>query len=501
MIVAAILLATKLTPGVVAMSLETPPADRVVVLREALTSDDARVRGAAARIIAVTDARDVVDDARAALAKETNAEAAREEVRAIGMSGGMKDLDAFLASAKKFGLEREAWTSLARGNGVVAVNEMLARKTADITAFEYGLAGHPEIATPTTARILGMGDPAIWGPWLSFLSVAEWPMAPQIAEIAIAHPNAAMSERTIEHLAGQYASAPPADPKPLLDALDRAIAAKPDVGMRAAIMREMLARALGREKKQRDEWMQWLRDNKYAMGDVKALMTRAEVEANGLYYEAPGAKDGPSIEPIGNSVFTAMRNLPKGAAEEVIDATKCDGDWIGFATAEVDRAGRIVDADANKLWGSDRCKRALHVLLRASLATPRGMPRSGRVADLLLAHHGAADNCFDEVDVDPNVPGEPVKVGHDVTAPKKIKSVEPVYPESARADRESGIIIFEANINRNGCVTAIRILKPLSPRLNNSALLALSQWRFTPGLLDGKPVDVVYNLTINFKLK
>jgi hypothetical protein len=29
--------------------------------------------------------------------------------------------------------------------------------------------------------------------------------------------------------------------------------------------------------------------------------------------------------------------------------------------------------------------------------------------------------------------------------------------------------------------------------------MALSQWKFAPGTLDGKPVDVQFKLTINFK--
>src|ERR1051326_7688047 len=52
--IAALLLATTLTPGGVAMSLEAPPADRTTIVRAALADADARVRGAAARVVAVT---------------------------------------------------------------------------------------------------------------------------------------------------------------------------------------------------------------------------------------------------------------------------------------------------------------------------------------------------------------------------------------------------------------------------------------------------------------
>jgi Gram-negative bacterial TonB protein C-terminal len=37
------------------------------------------------------------------------------------------------------------------------------------------------------------------------------------------------------------------------------------------------------------------------------------------------------------------------------------------------------------------------------------------------------------------------------------------------------------------------------PELNRAALEALSKWTFTPGTLNGVPVDVLFNYTINFK--
>jgi hypothetical protein len=31
------------------------------------------------------------------------------------------------------------------------------------------------------------------------------------------------------------------------------------------------------------------------------------------------------------------------------------------------------------------------------------------------------------------------------------------------------------------------------------ALVAVSKWTFTPGTLDGVPLDVIFNISINFK--
>jgi TonB family protein len=196
-----------------------------------------------------------------------------------------------------------------------------------------------------------------------------------------------------------------------------------------------------------------------------------------------------------------MTSLPKGVAGEVLDATHCDANWIGFGFAAIDPAGRVHETDFKDVYTSDACKRALNILFRSSLATDLKTPALPAVHDLLLAHHGNAGNCFDEPDVVPHAASEAVRVTREMVAPKKIRSVEPVYPESARLNRDSGIVILESQINTNGCVTAMRILKPLTPELTSAALISLSQWRFTPALSDGKPVDVIYNLTVNFKLK
>ena len=92
----------------------------------------------------------------------------------------------------------------------------------------------------------------------------------------------------------------------------------------------------------------------------------------------------------------------------------------------------------------------------------------------------------------------PYRVGGDVKAPVVISRVEPLYTDKAKAARISGIVIVEAVIDRNGNVTDARVLKPLPFGLDQAAVDALRQWKFRPGTLDGEPVDVIFNLTINF---
>ncbi|MFP5245985.1 MAG: energy transducer TonB, partial [Thermoanaerobaculia bacterium] len=88
-----------------------------------------------------------------------------------------------------------------------------------------------------------------------------------------------------------------------------------------------------------------------------------------------------------------------------------------------------------------------------------------------------------------------------VKAPVIVTRVEPQYTEVARKARVKGIVIIEAVIDRQGNVTEARVLKPLPMGLDTQALNAIRQWKFKPGTLNGQPVPVYYNLTVNFQLE
>ena len=94
----------------------------------------------------------------------------------------------------------------------------------------------------------------------------------------------------------------------------------------------------------------------------------------------------------------------------------------------------------------------------------------------------------------------PLRVGGDVQAPVVIENVEPSYTEEARKAGISGIVIIQALIGRDGLVKDASVLKPLPFGLDQAAVDAVKQWKFKPGMLAGKPVDVVFNLTVNFRL-
>ena len=105
----------------------------------------------------------------------------------------------------------------------------------------------------------------------------------------------------------------------------------------------------------------------------------------------------------------------------------------------------------------------------------------------------------------PEAPPEPtpsvVRVGGQVEPPERLVYVPPKYTEIARKARIEGDVILEATIDTEGRVVNISVLKGLPMGLTEEAVRAVEQWRFEPSTLRGKPVAVLYVLTVKYSLQ
>jgi periplasmic protein TonB len=101
----------------------------------------------------------------------------------------------------------------------------------------------------------------------------------------------------------------------------------------------------------------------------------------------------------------------------------------------------------------------------------------------------------------PKPPRPPVvRVGGTVQDAKVIRRVVPVYPEISKRARISGVVILEVNIDEEGNVTDIRVVRG-HVMLVEEAVSAVKQWKYSPTLLNGEPVAVVATVTVVFQLK
>jgi len=95
---------------------------------------------------------------------------------------------------------------------------------------------------------------------------------------------------------------------------------------------------------------------------------------------------------------------------------------------------------------------------------------------------------------------EPVQVGGTISRPERVRYAAPVYPPLARIARVEGTVILEAILGADGVVREVRVLRSI-PLLDEAAVQAVRQWQFTPTLLNGEPVPVVFTVTVVFKLQ
>lgn len=96
----------------------------------------------------------------------------------------------------------------------------------------------------------------------------------------------------------------------------------------------------------------------------------------------------------------------------------------------------------------------------------------------------------------------PVRVGGNIRPPTKTRDVRPVYPPSMRDAGREGRVPLEAIIGREGAVVSVRVATAqVHPDFAQAAIDAVQQWRFTPTLLNGTPVEVVMTVTVDFKLE
>jgi protein TonB len=95
-------------------------------------------------------------------------------------------------------------------------------------------------------------------------------------------------------------------------------------------------------------------------------------------------------------------------------------------------------------------------------------------------------------------PSGPVVVGVDITAPEKVFAPNPHYPEVALRIRYKGTVILKCVIDSSGQVVDIEVLRPEPYGLTEAAVAAVKRWRFEPSTLNGKPVDVIYTLSVRF---
>lgn len=97
--------------------------------------------------------------------------------------------------------------------------------------------------------------------------------------------------------------------------------------------------------------------------------------------------------------------------------------------------------------------------------------------------------------------GGPYRPGSGVEAPTLQREVKPDYTEDARRRGVEGEVVMEIVVRRDGTVGDVRVLKGLGYGLDQRAIEAVRQWRFGAAKRLGQPVDVLVEVSMEFRLR
>ena len=91
--------------------------------------------------------------------------------------------------------------------------------------------------------------------------------------------------------------------------------------------------------------------------------------------------------------------------------------------------------------------------------------------------------------------------GGSVAPPRVLTQVKPSYTNEALEQRIQGSVVLELVVRADGHPTDIRVVRSLEAGLDLQAIVAAREWRFEPGRLAGRPVDVQVVVVMDFWIR
>lgn len=99
--------------------------------------------------------------------------------------------------------------------------------------------------------------------------------------------------------------------------------------------------------------------------------------------------------------------------------------------------------------------------------------------------------------------GEDGRVYVDRTVKLPLKEVEhdfPHYPDDARKKHLEGTCVVRYTVGKNGRIINITILNhAIDPMFDEETLNTVRSWRYRPMMMNGKPVEVVHEVEVNYQ--
>lgn len=474
---------------------------------DGLHSVDTLTRATAARLAAIRGANgEAVAALRDVVATERDADAAREEIRALVLLGSDDDVDLAVKNASRFpprmdGVVADAIARLGAPRALALYPKFVRplRRTGDSSNFfkvALWQTKDSDAVTALASQMVADGDDRGW----CELMDAGGDVGAEAVSAALSSGSRAIRLATARSLADRYCTKTGSLP----DGLRAAALAPPpdDAAPDEVLVREMLRRIAGEKPRE-------LASPVPSACLYASLLTSQERES--VHCDAPRTFDNRRSSPVNPAELMIGGFLPPGLSEAMTRDYGCNQSLVGTANVSVDRAGRVRRFDAkvgSPVAGSSpgRCLDAMTNLIALSFFDPE-TTSSSTSDQILIAKPPKGAPCMDATSMSAAAAADrAMRPGGGVVEPEIAKTVDPAFPKDvakSMTDKKAWdhYVVVQSTVDTSGCVRQMRLVRQSPyPALNASALEALAQWRFKPGTVDGTPVPVTFDVAIHFKL-
>jgi TonB family protein len=266
-------------------------------------------------------------------------------------------------------------------------------------------------------------------------------------------------------------------------------------------------------------WMQWQRSSGAAIGPVhvaaqpvtapatvpqvtpavaasstsaplSATPASASPDASSIPNSTPDSDTAPAPRATGKSsdTHTSTENVPVRSNKIKSDPDSSKPSASSVAAKEVPATKAAAEPIVIKPGASKAAKPA-----------PIADAPAPSVTGIAPAEGGALPTLLDSPSKAPTPVLQSVNVSQGVSQGLLVKKVQPIYPPVALRLRIEGAVQLTATISKSGDISAVKVLGG-DAALARAAVVAVKQWKYKPYLLNGSPVEIQTQITLNFKL-
>ena len=215
--------------------------------------------------------------------------------------------------------------------------------------------------------------------------------------------------------------------------------------------------------------------------------------------QAVSTPSGTLVDPSGRPLSDAVLRLNSMTNTEQVFETRSDANGM-FQFTPVPPGDYMLGV---RYPGFSSSRQRLQ--LRAGEYTITLKAQVGTLQETISVRGGGGDSKdgarYEESAAAPASPTCSASAAGQLTPPMKIRDVRPRYRQAWIDAGLEGTILMHARIGTDGRVRSVDALSPVSAELEDEAIVAVSQWQFSPTFLNCEPIEVQMYVTVSFKIE